>query len=335
MRKNFISLFLIIILSLIFIPSPIEMCDEIEKTLIVQSTGGENYTSIQEAIDNANINDVVFVKSGIYHETVSINKSITLIGEDKNTTIIDTNYSGFYAILIQTSDVNISGFTIQNSTIGIYIASNKNVYNSTTSNNIFINNRGGIYLSNNSTNNCIFRNLITANDGDGIRLYKSHNNEIYENTIEYQNSYGIILWDSSCSNMIFDNLIIGNKNGIGFRRWSDNNFVNNNTIRDNRNSGIILGYSFHNNIANNIMKDNDIGISISDSSYNFISANYIENNHKGIYLYDSVNNTISETNIFVNNGEDISEGSKTFNTPGFELIFIFSAAFLIFLKRRK
>ena len=48
----------------------------------------DDYPTIQEAIDNANNGDTVFVKSGIYYEEVEVDKSINLIGEDRNTTII-------------------------------------------------------------------------------------------------------------------------------------------------------------------------------------------------------------------------------------------------------
>ena len=59
------------------------------KTLYVGGSGGDNYTQIQHAIDNASDGDTVFVYNGTYYENVVVDKSIQLIGEDKNTTIID------------------------------------------------------------------------------------------------------------------------------------------------------------------------------------------------------------------------------------------------------
>ena len=59
-------------------------------TLYVGGTGPNNYTSIQDAIDNANEGDTVYVydESSPYYENVVIEKTINLIGEDRDTTII-------------------------------------------------------------------------------------------------------------------------------------------------------------------------------------------------------------------------------------------------------
>ena len=293
--------------------------------LVVRSDGEGNYTSIQEAIDEASPKDTVYVLPGTYYETIVI----------KNTTIIDTNDTGFYAVLIQAPDVIISGFTIQNSTVGVYVAENENVSNITIKDNIIANNKGGIYLGNFSSGNVIFKNIITRNDGDGIRLYGSIDNNIYENTITGHQSYGIVLWDSSYNNIISKNIIINNKIGVGLRSWSDNNIVSENNVTKNQNSGIIIAFSYYNNLTGNTIIDNSNGISINDASENFISKNYIANNRRGIYLFDSTDNIIDEDNVFLDNDEDISEGSKTFKTPGFELIFPIFAILFILLKRRQ
>ena len=46
------------------------------------------YQFIQDGIDNASDGDTVFVYSGIYYEQVTVDKSITFEGEDRNSTII-------------------------------------------------------------------------------------------------------------------------------------------------------------------------------------------------------------------------------------------------------
>ena len=59
-------------------------------TLYVGGSGPNNYSSIQSAVNDANPGDTVFVYNGTYYETVYIDKNdITLLGEDKNITIID------------------------------------------------------------------------------------------------------------------------------------------------------------------------------------------------------------------------------------------------------
>ena len=60
-----------------------------EKTLYVGGSGPGNYTKIQEAIDNSSDGDTVFVFIGTYFENIRIDRDINLIGENKETTIID------------------------------------------------------------------------------------------------------------------------------------------------------------------------------------------------------------------------------------------------------
>ena len=55
------------------------------RTIVVPT----DYSSIQEAINAATDGDTVFVKRGTYDETLVLNKTISLIGEDRDTTIIE------------------------------------------------------------------------------------------------------------------------------------------------------------------------------------------------------------------------------------------------------
>lgn len=47
------------------------------------------YFSIQEAINNADHGDTIFVSSGTCYENVVVNKTVSLIGEDVSSTIIN------------------------------------------------------------------------------------------------------------------------------------------------------------------------------------------------------------------------------------------------------
>ncbi len=63
------------------------------KTLYVGGSGPNNYTKIQDAINDSSDGDTVFVydDSSPYYENLVIEKSIHLIGEAKETTVIDAN----------------------------------------------------------------------------------------------------------------------------------------------------------------------------------------------------------------------------------------------------
>jgi parallel beta-helix repeat protein len=76
-----------------------------------------DYPTIQEAVDNADPGDTVYVSSGTYMETVNISKSITLQGQDRATTFI--NGMGDIGLIISSDDVDIVGFSIFNSTEGV------------------------------------------------------------------------------------------------------------------------------------------------------------------------------------------------------------------------
>ena len=105
--------------------------------LYVGGSGPNNYTSIQSAINDSLEGDTIYVydDSSPYYEHISIQKSIVLTGENKDTTIIDGNWSG--CVLTITAEATaISGFTIQYGFLGINIQSNNN----TITDNIIIHN---------------------------------------------------------------------------------------------------------------------------------------------------------------------------------------------------
>ncbi|HEC77199.1 MAG TPA: PKD domain-containing protein, partial [Thermoplasmatales archaeon] len=107
------------------------------------STPGWNITHfnrIQDGISAVAENGTVYVFDGIYYENIVINKTINLLGEDKETTIIDGNNSGD-VMYINANNVTIEGFTMRHSGgdwyagIKIYYSSNAKIYNCNISNN--------------------------------------------------------------------------------------------------------------------------------------------------------------------------------------------------------
>ena len=151
-------IFTILILSIFFPYTQIVKCKDSKISIIyVDDDGDVEYKSIQNAIDNASQYHEIYVYNGTYYENIFLNKSITLIGEDKNNTIIDAKFIGDVIYLLAET-TNISGFTIRNSGTDI--------------------NNSGINIQ--SKSSLIFDNNL-ENNQIGIRLIKSFNNTIYHN----------------------------------------------------------------------------------------------------------------------------------------------------------
>ncbi|MBE3139860.1 MAG: right-handed parallel beta-helix repeat-containing protein, partial [Thermoplasmata archaeon] len=121
--------------------------------LYVGGSGPGNYTKIQDAIDNASDGDTVFVydDSAPYYEEVWIRKSISLIGENKNTTNIIWR-GGRYALTIyQTEHVIISGLKFNNSSNGVQVYESNN---SIISENIIEDNFFNLYMAHSNNITC-------------------------------------------------------------------------------------------------------------------------------------------------------------------------------------
>jgi nitrous oxidase accessory protein NosD len=71
----------------------------------------DDFLTIQEAINNAADGDTVFVRAGTYIEHVVVNKTVALVGESVETTVIDGNYTG-HVFHVFSSFVNVTGFKI-------------------------------------------------------------------------------------------------------------------------------------------------------------------------------------------------------------------------------
>ncbi len=116
-------------------------------TLYVGGTGPNNYTKVQDAIDNASARDTVRVFAGTYNEKILIDKELSLIGNSPSDTIINMSSTGI-TIKIISNWVNVSGFTIRDDNsneldTGIRL---ENVQYCTISKNIIQNKSVGIYI---------------------------------------------------------------------------------------------------------------------------------------------------------------------------------------------
>jgi parallel beta-helix repeat protein len=249
------------------------------ETLYVGGSGPGNYSDIQDAIDNADDGDMVFVYDGVYEENIKVNKNIQLIGENRNTTIIDGGNKRD-VVKLTADGVTVKGFTIRNggSTFGyaggILLDPSSN---SVISDNIIIDNElYGIWvLENESSYTTISNNIISGNGkeetgGLNIWLYQSSHNTISGNIIEKGIGYGLAICYWSTRTTVTGNIIADNRlEGIKSRYCFDNNIYGN-TIKNNNYFGIrILNASANNIIEHNTLINNkpiDAFFTITDSS---------------------------------------------------------------------
>jgi parallel beta-helix repeat protein len=263
----------------------------------------DDYPTIQAAIDNAFEGDEVFVKSGIYSENLLINKSLSLVGENKYSTVVVGD--GTTALLVQHDNVNVRGFTFKRpSTMRWYYGVHLlNVKHCNVFGNIVESTFYGVWLFGASFNN-VFENTLTGNLV-GIHLENSHRNNIFKNNVT-GNDLGISTLDSN-SNILIDNYVAANGAGIGVYGVSSSrdNVVAGNVVSKNGNIGIEISSSF-NQLVGNYIAANGLAISLGGGGSNLVVGNRILENQEGIYIEASQSNTVRWNLIESNTGGAIN-----------------------------
>ena len=299
-------------------------------TLYVGGSGEGNYSSIQDAVDNASNGDTIYVydDSSPYYENVVINKSVNLIGETKETTIIDGEKKG-NVIYVCGNGVHISNFTIQRGGegwpgAGIFIRSSDNVI----SNNIIKNNGEGIIIMDLvSKHNKIRKNTVVNNTETGIDLFNADGNIIKENNVLCNGGDGITIADAGSNtiekNVLADTIYLGRayRNIVkdnsfsegGIRIWySSGNKLSNNTINGkpivylegktdveiNEGAQVILVGCERITIKNLNVSNTCCAIHLLFCNECTVEENILESNSYGIEMYSCKKNLIEKNKIF-------------------------------------
>ncbi len=259
----------------------------VNHTVYVDDSGNAEFETIQDAIDWIGDGDTIYVYNGMYNESVKVYKAINLIGEDKNSTIIDGNGTNDPVVKIYNADgVNLTGFKLQNNcSTAVEIRSN---YNNISSNIITTplnsTEKLSIGIDIYSDNNMVFQNYITNISSIGIRM-ESDDNVISENMIE----------NVACIGKLNGGIVIG-KAYLAFQSGSFNKIIGN-KIMDSK-YGLKIMHKYNVISDNLIINSTEIGILLS-SSYNNAVNNNVSSNLVGVKT-SSFNNTISENKIFNN-----------------------------------
>lgn len=320
-----------------------------DNILYVGGNGPNNYTSIQDAINDASDGDIIFVYSGIYNESIILDKAINLIGEHREKTIIHAIEG--YGVNITGSGININNFTITNgsweyASVIIYksqgnIISNCNFYNNDWS-------AIEIYSSDkNKILNCnIYKNIIgvelryskdndifdcdVSYNGEGMWIAHSDCNKVSQ-CIFYENKWGGISLDHSSSNTILNNVFVDNGVSIYGEKLSQfihdiyNNTVNglplmyiknekNVVLEYTRAGEVIMVNCSNSEIKNTAINNGDVGMEIAYCNDNIITNCTISNTYEAILLFFSSHNILSNNSIYNSNESGISLNTCDNNT---------------------
>ncbi|MHC1574330.1 MAG: S-layer protein domain-containing protein [Candidatus Methanogasteraceae archaeon] len=280
-------------------------------------------TPIQDAIDDAEPGDTIYVHAGTYVENLVVRKSLTLVGENRSTTVIDGDGSADI-IRVRADGCTITGFTI----VG---ADDCEWAEKTLATGEVWNIGGGFALTPKQidVDGCMVWFSFTK---DG----KEYNNQVMSagdayTFIDYKNEdvpvilcYVVCVFRGAESNFVqikyvlFGDLMSGADTGVFVEEttglwpiagikldYHDNNIVTDNEI-SLCNCGIRLQYFDNNVLTANAASDNNCGISLRGSS-----------NDNTIYHNNLINNTnYNAYDEHTNQWDSGSAGNYHYNYTG-------------------
>lgn len=259
--------------------------------LYVGGSGPNNYTRIQDAIENATDGDIVFVYYGTYNEHITVDKQLTVIGITSISEEIPYIDGGDYATVLITADNCIfENFSVSSDWWnGIRLQSNGNVIRNCS----VLKATGGDIKLDHSSNNLISDNIFRGGV-QGILLENSSHNTIINNIADSHDFTKLSLWSESNYNLVCNNEFSnsGAWEGILNDEGCSYNIYKNNKIWNNADVGIYIESGYGISIIENSFMNNGIGFS---SSIDELLSYTIENNtinDKNIYFYKNKNDVI-------------------------------------------
>ncbi|MDD3492906.1 MAG: right-handed parallel beta-helix repeat-containing protein [Candidatus Thermoplasmatota archaeon] len=306
--------------------------------LYVGGSGPNNYTSIQDAIDDAENGYTIYVYYRVYNESIVINKSVSLIGivEDREKPIINGSENNI-TVLVEANNCTISGFIILNGEVGVQLRNSSyitvesitvkhagvgikllNSDNNLIKNNEVTKSRGiGIWIDGFSSDSVIIQNSVVNNAGVGIGAegtsitHGNSSNNIISYNVVAKNCDGIDICDLIDSTISFNQVYSNQQYGITAFACSNLSILNN-SIHNHAYGGVLVSDSSNCTISGNelysnqagVMLDGTIGVNYEGSTHNVVTRNNIHGNGVGIYWESGCKNNYFTYNNIVDNSEN-------------------------------
>lgn len=237
-----------------------------------------------------------------------VNRTVSLVGEDSSTTIIDGNGTG-HVIYVVSDRVNVTGFTVQksgnthwpaldagiclNRTIGCNASGNRLInngfagislldsqQNTITGNNVTGTGWGGIHLMNSSCNT-VSGNILDSNYWVGVNGHAdSHFNNVTENVI-INSTYGMFYHAATYNSICRNNISAIATEGIWLQDQVSHNIVAENNLINNTVAVWLQGPNSNNTLSRNVITGAEYGIKILNAQYTRITDNIIVSNRAG------------------------------------------------------
>ena len=240
-----------------------------------------DYSTIQDAIDNALGGDTITVDAGTYQENLVIDHSVNLIGTNPVSTFIDGETTAT-TVTITAADVSVSGFTILNGGGGFTGEGGS---------------RGGDGICITGDNNRITGNTITANQMNGVEIVGS-NNVVSGNTITANPGGGVKVATRFSSMPSSYNTVSGNHisgcSGNSIIVEGDYNTVSANTLV-NGEYGLSISGSYS-SAQNNQISGFSRAMSV-DGDHMDVLSNWFDNNYYGVFVTGLTNSLIQDNVI--------------------------------------
>jgi nitrous oxidase accessory protein len=295
-----------------------------------------NFSSIGAALARAGAGDTIRVAPGVYHEHLSVERAVTLLGEPGAVITGD----GVGIVLRIDARATVRGFTIRGSGSRL----------DTEDGGITAQRSSGVVIENNRLEDVLFgitlkecdsalirgntiegKNLAVRFRADGIHLWSSHDVRVVNN--EVRRGRDLAIWFSNRTTVV-GNRVTDGRYGLHFmnshaNRFEANQFLGNDvgafimysrdvTFRDNvfanakGSFGRGLGFKDADGVVaeRNLIVENTIGVWLDNSpstlgAVNEFSANVVAYNEVGVELLPSVRANVFQANQFRDNVQPV------------------------------